>query len=151
MGRYIDGESIRNIAREEDRDRETITRIVRSMEMEQVVREQRERLFALAPKALDALDAGLEMPNAGRLALDVLVATGVVQTTKQREASLYGDQELLARAIELLQRLEAKGVTSAADGGAGGGNSGATKPTDEASPGNSSAGNNPAGPESKPD
>lgn len=106
MGRYMSGQSIRSIAREEDRDRDTITRIVRSIEMQEIIRVQRERFFALAPKAVEALETVLELAEDGRLARDVLMDMGVIPTRWEREAVLSGDPEIRRRAAELLERLE---------------------------------------------
>ena len=136
MGRYVAGQSIRAISRDEDRDRETIARIVKSMEMQEIVREQRERFFALAPKAVNALDTNLKLAEDGRLALDVLKAMGVAP--RERDAVFYRDPELLVRAAELQKKLETQAAKSS-DNDAANETTGTTKPPNEASGGDSTA------------
>jgi hypothetical protein len=50
--RYINGESIRQIARDEKRDRATVTKIVRSVEMQLFVQKMREKFYGLAFDAM---------------------------------------------------------------------------------------------------
>ena len=68
MQRYVAGDSIREIAREERRDRATITKIVRSDEMNAVVQNMRERYYGLGFDALDAVQHTLQIRKDGGLA-----------------------------------------------------------------------------------
>ena len=147
MGRYIAGESIRSIAREEDRDRETVTKIVRSIEMREFVQAQRERFFALAPLALQALEEVLNLAEDGRLARDVLADMGVVPTAKEREAFSY-DAVLTARAIELMNRLKAQGVQSGDNDAANGSSSAAKVPNETSATGSTAQSVQNSGPDS---
>jgi hypothetical protein len=77
MQRYIGGESIRQIAREEQRDRATVTKIVRSEEMGAFVQEMRERFFGLAPDALATIEYALREQRDARIGLEILRDIGV--------------------------------------------------------------------------
>lgn len=77
MQRYIGGDSIRQIARDERRDRATVTKIVRSDEMNAVVQKMRERYFGLGFDALDAVQHTLQVQKDGRLGRQLLVDIGV--------------------------------------------------------------------------
>jgi hypothetical protein len=77
MQRFIGGESIRQIAREEQRDRATVTKIVRSDEMQTFVQEMRERFYGLAPDALATIEFALREQRDARIGLEVLRDIGV--------------------------------------------------------------------------
>jgi hypothetical protein len=85
MHRYIAGESIRQIAREEKRDRETVTKIVRSEEVAEYVRNMRERFYGLGETALGAVQRALEQGDA-RLAYEHLKDIGVVPDREMTNA-----------------------------------------------------------------
>lgn len=86
MQRYVAGESIRQIAREEERDRATVTKIVRSDEMNAFVQKMRERYYGLACDALDAMQHALQVQKDGRLGHQVLADIGVVPSAQGRYA-----------------------------------------------------------------
>jgi len=81
--RYIDGESIRQIARDERRDRATVTKIVRSDEMQVFVQTMRERLYGLAFDALGAVEHALQHHDA-RLGYQLLSDVGIVPSAGER-------------------------------------------------------------------
>jgi hypothetical protein len=78
MQRYVAAESIRQIAREEQRDRATVTKIVRSDEMNGVVQKMREQYYGLGFDALDAMQHALQIQKDGRLGHQLLADIGVV-------------------------------------------------------------------------
>ena len=82
MQRYIGGESIRQIAREEHRDRATVTKIVRSDEMQTFVHQMRERYYGLG---FDALDAVQHSPGHSLGASDPAIPT-VLQQPRAEQA-----------------------------------------------------------------
>jgi len=84
MQRYVGGESIRQIAREERRDRATITKIVRSDEMQGFVQRMRERFYGFACDAMDAVDHSLKQQNDARLAYRMLSDIGIVPSAEER-------------------------------------------------------------------
>jgi hypothetical protein len=86
MQRYVSGDSIREIAREERRDRATITKIVRSGEMNAVVQKMRERYYALGFDALDAVEHTLKVRKDGGLGRQVLTDIGVIPSPEERYA-----------------------------------------------------------------
>lgn len=83
MQRYIAGDSIREIARVEGRDRGTVTRIVQSEEMQAHVQQMREQYYGLADLAMDNLRRALEQNSDGRLAHEILRNLGVIPTAEE--------------------------------------------------------------------
>jgi len=86
MKRYAGGESIRQIAREEQRDRATVTKIVRSEEMNAVVRKLREEYYGLGYDALGAVQHALKVQRDGRLGHQLLANIGVIPSAEERNA-----------------------------------------------------------------
>jgi hypothetical protein len=86
MQRYVGGDSIRQIAREEQRDRATVTKIVRSDEMNAVVQKMRERYYGLGFDALDAVQHTLQVRKDGGLGRQVLTDIGVIPSPEERYA-----------------------------------------------------------------
>jgi hypothetical protein len=89
MQRYVAGESIREIAREERRDRATVTKIVRSEEMNAFVHQMRERLYGLGCDALAAVEHELRVRTNGRLGYQLLTGIGVVPSPKEKHEIAY--------------------------------------------------------------
>jgi predicted transcriptional regulator len=87
MQRFIAGQSIRKIAREEGRDRATVTKIVRSSEVEDYIREIREQYFGLGQLALAAVRTAIREEKDGRLAYQLLKDIGVVPSSAERNLS----------------------------------------------------------------
>ena len=81
---YIGGKSIRQIAREEQRDRATVTKIVRSDEMQGFVQKMRERLYGFAFDAMNSVEHSLKQQNDPRLAYRMLSDIGIVPSTGER-------------------------------------------------------------------
>jgi hypothetical protein len=86
MRRYVGGESIRQIAREEQRDRATVTKIVRSDEMNCLVQKMREEYYGLAFEAMDAVRHALRIQKDGRLGHQLLEDIGVIPSEDERYA-----------------------------------------------------------------
>jgi hypothetical protein len=86
MQRYVSGESIREIAREERRDRATVTKIVRSDEMNAVVQKMRATYYALGFDALNAVQHTLRVRKDGGLGRHVLSDIGVIPSPEERHA-----------------------------------------------------------------
>jgi hypothetical protein len=84
MQRYVAGDSIREIARAEQRDRATVTKIVRSDEMNAVVQKMRERYYGLGFDALDAVQHTLQVRKDGGLGRQVLTDIGVIPSPEER-------------------------------------------------------------------
>jgi hypothetical protein len=84
MQRYVAGESVREIAREERRDRATVTKIVRSEEMNTFVHQMRERLYGLGCDALAAVEHELQVRTNGRLGYQLLTGIGVVPSPQEK-------------------------------------------------------------------
>jgi hypothetical protein len=84
MQRYVGGQSIRQIARDEKRDRATVTKIVRSDEMQGFVQKMRERLYGFAFDAMNAVEHSLKQQNDARLAYRMLCDIGIVPSPGER-------------------------------------------------------------------
>ena len=84
MQQYIEGKSIRQISRDEQRDRATVTKIVRSDEMQGFVQRMRERFYGFAFDAMDAVEHSLKQQNDARLAYRMLCDIGIVPSPGER-------------------------------------------------------------------
>jgi len=85
MQKYVAGESVLQIGREEGRNRETVARIVHSDEMQQFVRTKREQLYGLGDCAIAALQHALNEQKDGRLAFQLLLHIGVTPSERERD------------------------------------------------------------------
>jgi hypothetical protein len=85
MQRYVAGQSIREISRHERRARETVTKIVRSSEMNTYVSTLRERFYGLGDDALNAVEHGLREDRDARLGYRLLMDIGVVPSPGERQ------------------------------------------------------------------
>ena len=84
MQRYIAGDSIREIAREEQRDRATVTKIVRSDEMQNFVQHMRERFYGLGIDAMDAVSHALRVQKNAAIGYRLLADIGVIPSAGER-------------------------------------------------------------------
>ena len=85
LQKYASGKSIVEISREENRNRESIAKIVHSDEMRDHVHRMREAFYGLADSALFALRHALEVEQDGQLAYRILTDIGVVPTAIERQ------------------------------------------------------------------
>jgi hypothetical protein len=88
--RFIAGDSIRKIARDEHRDPKTVAKIVRSEEVAEYIRKTRERFYGLGEDALDAVRRALQGGDA-RLGYQLLKDIGAIPTAE--EAALQRMQQ----------------------------------------------------------
>src|SRR6266852_715520 len=84
LQKHITGKSIIAISKEEHRNRETVSKIVHGPEMQNLVREMRERLFGLAPDAISAVEHALAEQKDGRLAFQLLSSIGVIPSPEEK-------------------------------------------------------------------
>jgi len=84
LQKHVLGKSITDISKEEHRNRETVSKIVRGPEMQNLVREMRERLFGLAPDAISAVEHALAEQKDGRLAFQLLSSIGVIPSPEEK-------------------------------------------------------------------
>jgi len=98
MQKYARGESIVQIAKEERRNRETITKIVRSDEMQAFVRQMREEFYGLAFDAMKSLRLAIQNNDDPRIAYQLLRDTGIIPTEHERDqmARAYRDPSALS-------------------------------------------------------
>jgi hypothetical protein len=82
--KYVAGKSVAEISREENRNRETVTKIVRSEEMCEYVKGMREEYYGLASSALVTVRHRVEQGKDAQLAYRVLVDVGVVPDASDR-------------------------------------------------------------------
>jgi hypothetical protein len=85
LQKYVNGKSIRDISKEEQRNRETVSKIVHGPEMQEHVRAMRERWFGLAPDAISAVEHGLTEQKDGRLGFQLLASIGVIPSPQERQ------------------------------------------------------------------
>jgi hypothetical protein len=69
VSRFIAGDSVRKISREENRDRETINRILRSNQVQLYIEELRASYIGLGLDAINAVRKRLKSGKDGRLAV----------------------------------------------------------------------------------
>src|SRR5947209_5592530 len=77
MQRYVAGESIREIARVESRDRATVSKVVKSQDMADYVIAMREKLYSVADDAITTVRKAIQAGDA-RLSYEFLKDIGVV-------------------------------------------------------------------------
>jgi hypothetical protein len=78
LQRFIGGEIIRAIARSEGRDRSTVTKVVRSDQMQEYVQNMKERFVVLGCAAMDTLEHALLIETDSRVAYQLLRDIGVI-------------------------------------------------------------------------
>jgi hypothetical protein len=81
--RFISGQSIRQISREEHRDRETVKSIVQGPCVREYILMLRTKFFEVGADAVDAVQHQLRDGKDGRLGLEVLRDVGVVPTKRE--------------------------------------------------------------------
>ena len=84
MKRYAEGASIRKISREEGRDRAAVTKVVKSEDMQALVRELREQLYGMAGQALQTVLEGMTERKNDLLAYKLLADLGVIPSPEER-------------------------------------------------------------------
>jgi hypothetical protein len=105
LQKYVEGKSVKDISKEEGRNRETVGRIVHGPEMQQHVRAMRERWFGLAPAAISAVRHALTKQKDGRLGFQLLSSIGVIPSPEERqtltisEVQTEGDEDARAKKI----------------------------------------------------
>ena len=90
--RFISGQSIRKIAREEHRDRETVKRVVQARDIKEYVSLLRADFFAVGADAVDAVQHQLRDGKDGRLGLEVLRDVGAVPTKRELYEILHREK-----------------------------------------------------------
>ncbi len=82
--RHIAGESVSKIAREERRNRRTVTKVVQSEETRAYVKEMRAQFYGLTDLALAAVRDALEQKDS-KVAYQLLTDVGVVPSVEERQ------------------------------------------------------------------
>jgi hypothetical protein len=77
--KYMQGMSIRQIAEEEDRARQTVTKVVRAPEVQGYIEKLQEEVIALGDEMLKSVRFALRHELDGRLAHEMLRDIGVIQ------------------------------------------------------------------------
>lgn len=90
--RFVSGESIRKIAREEKRDRETVRRVLKTEDIQLLVEQLRVKYFALGSAALDAVQHQLSVNKNSRLGMEILTNIGVVPSKRELFEMLHRDE-----------------------------------------------------------
>jgi hypothetical protein len=109
MQRFVAGQSIREISRQEGKARETVTKIVRSDEMSAFVRQMRESFYGLGVDALDAVRHSLCQKKDGQLGYKLLTDIGIIPPSEERQSlsvvSPSPEKGRDERVTELVRRL----------------------------------------------
>lgn len=87
LQKYVAGKSVALIAREENRNRESVTRIVRGDEIQELVQRMRAEFYGLAFDAIDAIRHTLQQQKDGRLGYRVLMDIGAIPLPAEAEAN----------------------------------------------------------------
>jgi hypothetical protein len=85
MQKFISGDGIRKISREEHRSRGTVSRIVSSTEVQSYIQGLRAEYYGLGTDALEALKRALRKCTDGKIAYQLLADIGVVPDQNDRE------------------------------------------------------------------
>lgn len=85
LQKHVPGKSISAISQEENRNRETVSKIVRGPEMQEYVRAMRERFFGLSLDAIAAVRHSMTQQKDGRLGFNLLASIGVVPTQEEKQ------------------------------------------------------------------
>lgn len=102
MQRYVKGQSIRQIAKQEHRNQRTVSRIVKSEDIEKFRLEMREQLWGLVPDAISNIRRGLEQDP--RLGLNICKYLGIEPAAEALEKSKQLDLQPLTTEEEEVQR-----------------------------------------------
>jgi hypothetical protein len=85
LQKFAAGKSVVEIAKEEARDRGTISRITRGPEMEEFVTAMRTRFYSMGCDAMNAIQHTLRNDKDGRLGFQILASIGVIPSERERE------------------------------------------------------------------
>ena len=85
--KFVSGRGIRQISREENRSRATVTRIVRASEVQAYVQDLRAAYYGLGQEAVEALRRSLRTTTDGKIAYQLLADIGVVPNQEERQQS----------------------------------------------------------------
>jgi hypothetical protein len=117
VSKFIEGKGIRQISREEGRSRETVTKIVRSEDVQSYVADLRQQYISLGQLAVATLTRALQSSTDGKLAHQVLVDIGVVSGANAEplaNAEAYDEerevQVMMGRLVQAsIERVQAYG------------------------------------------
>jgi hypothetical protein len=98
---YMQGMSIRRIAEEEDRARQTVAKIVRAPEMQNYLEKLRATIVGLGDDAVNSIRFALRHETDGRIAYSLLKDLGAIQTGTADQ--MDGGIASTERRIELLK------------------------------------------------
>jgi hypothetical protein len=114
---YAAGKSITDIGKQENRNRETVAKIVHGPEMQEFVREMREQWYGLGPDAIGAVRHSLRAQRDGRLGFQVLASIGAIPSPEERQSVIAAFAEPLsdkeARVHEWVRRLTVMAIETA--------------------------------------
>jgi len=106
--RYMEGMSIRRIAEEEDRARQTVTKIVRAPEVQSYIEKLREEVVGLGEEMVKSLRFALKNEIDGHLAHEMLKDIGVIPLQGQvllNSQSLWTEEQQQRLTQEWTRRL----------------------------------------------
>jgi hypothetical protein len=83
--RFISGQSLRSISRDERRGRATVARIVDCSEVQKYVKDLKATYYGLGGEALDAVRRAIRVGTDGKIAYQLLADIGVVPNQDDRQ------------------------------------------------------------------
>ena len=92
LQKYVAGKSVAVIAREEGRNRESVTRIVRGDEIQELVQRMRAEFYGLAFDAIEAVRHTLQQQKDGRVGYRLLMDIGAIPRPAEAEAQCISSQ-----------------------------------------------------------
>jgi hypothetical protein len=108
LQKYVAGKSVALIAREENRNRESVTRIVRGDEVQALVREMRAQFYGLAFDAIDAVRHTLQQQKDGRVGYRILMNIGAVPGPAEAEANAFQARQPAREELTPYERVAAQ-------------------------------------------
>jgi hypothetical protein len=111
--KFISGQSLRSISRDEGRGRATVARIVNCGEVREYVTGLRATYYGLGEDALQAVRSAIQTSTDGKIAYQLLADIGVVPGQEERQklaAVVAGDDDEEARIQMYIGRLIGAGV-----------------------------------------
>jgi hypothetical protein len=108
LQKYVAGKSVALIAREEHRNRETVTRIVRGDEIQELVQRMRAEFYGLAFDAIEAVRHTLQQQKDGRVGYRLLMDIGAIPRPEEAEANAFQARQPDPEELTTYERIAAQ-------------------------------------------
>ena len=102
--KYFAGKNISQLAREENRNRETVARIVKEDEVREVVQQMKTEYYGLLNDAVAAVRHALQQQKDARIGYRILADTGVIPTPEEALTNAMQAEEMDPEKLTPLER-----------------------------------------------